>query len=63
MRNVYRIYLENMKGRDYFGDLDLKEIEYVSVNFIHVVQYRDQWQAVWHGSDPSHSIQGREVLE
>jgi hypothetical protein len=63
-------YLETQREEANLGDLimdeniklDLKEIECVGVNCIHVVQYRGQWQALWHGNDPSCSVQGRKFL-
>jgi hypothetical protein len=46
--------LENKKGRDYSEDLgedgkiimDLREIEWEAVDWIHLDQDRDQWRAV-----------------
>jgi hypothetical protein len=54
--NAYKILLRNLKGRDHLEDpgtdkkinirMDLKEIVWVGVDWMHLAQHRDQWQAL-----------------
>jgi hypothetical protein len=53
MRNVYKFWSENLKGRDYLEDLDVDGMvisEWIlgkqdgkNVEWLHLVQDRDQW--------------------
>jgi len=42
--------------------MDLREIGWGGVNWIHLAQDRDQWQTCKHGNESSSSIKGREFL-
>lgn len=52
MRNVYKIWSENLKGRDYLENLGMEEntkmylarIWWKGVDEIHLVQERVEWQ-------------------
>jgi hypothetical protein len=43
--------------------MDLREIGWEIVDWSHLAQERDQWQALVNTNEPSGSIQGRELLE
>jgi hypothetical protein len=70
MRNAYNIFAGKPEGKRSLGRhrcecednirMDLKEIGWEGVDWLHLAQDRDQWLAVGeHGNEPSGSIQGR----
>jgi hypothetical protein len=55
MRNIYKFWAENLKGRNHSEDLgidgrnirmDLTGTEWEVVDWIHLAQDRDQWRAL-----------------
>jgi hypothetical protein len=65
---------ESLEGKRLFGksrhrwkdnnQMDFSEIRWVGVNWMHLAQYRDQWQYLYeHGNEPSGSIKGREFID
>jgi len=42
--------------------MDLREVEWEGVDWIHLAQDRDQWWVLEHGNEPSGSIKGRAFL-
>jgi hypothetical protein len=55
MKNAYRIFIRNSAGKDHFEDqgvdgknyigMDLRETGWKALNWIHLAQDRDWWQA------------------
>jgi hypothetical protein len=65
-------WLENLKVRDHLecvglgeGNIRmvLREAEWKGVDWIHLAQDRNQWQACKHGNEPSASIKVEEFLD
>jgi hypothetical protein len=66
---VYKIFIRSLKGRDDLEDLDIKwevkikmdltEIGFGGVDWIHMTQDRDRWVgSCEHSNEPSCSIKG-----
>jgi hypothetical protein len=73
MRNVYGILVGDPEGKGQHGRprgrwennirMNLKEIRWKGVDWMHLVQDRDQWRTREHGNEPSGSIKGGEFVD
>jgi hypothetical protein len=70
MRSAYKILVGKYEGKRPFGRprhrwecnirMDLWEIRWKDVDWIHLTQHRDQWWSLVNSSGPLGSIKGRE---